>query len=99
MGDLTFKETELLVKLAVLDIPKQITISNLALSIGLTSSSPTFVNVTKILNENKLIEIHSYFGNIKLVKVNEKKLRDFIDELPLTNLYFKYFKAYHLITW
>jgi len=99
MGDYTFKECELMIKIAVRELPENLTLTALAKEIDTVSSSPTFVSVINTLKENNLLEVHDYIGNVKLIKINEKKLRDFIDELPITNFFFEYFKIYHIVSW
>lgn len=98
MGE-SFKECELIIKISLIKTTNNLTLTALAKAIGTSSSSPTFVNVIKTLNEKKIIEIHNYIGHTKLVTIKENKITDYIDNMLLTNFFYNYFKEYHFITW
>lgn len=38
-------------------------------------------------------------GNCKIIEINNKKLRDYIDEQSECEKWFEYFKKYHICSW
>lgn len=73
--------------------------SSLAKLINKSPHDPLYNYTLNFLIKNDLIGIRAGIGKSQLLTINYKKLRDFIDELPETQEWFKYFFHYHFITW
>jgi hypothetical protein len=95
----TFSELKLMIKIAMLKKKSLMNLKMLAEKVNTQASNPKFVKTINILKEHNIIQIKPYFSNTKIVEIDNKKLTDLIDEQYITNIFFGYFKEWHVVTW
>jgi hypothetical protein len=96
--DYSYTYCDVFIKMAMLD-KKQYILTELAKSVNIAVTSPIFNKIIKILKNEDIILIKNTFGNAKLVEIDFKRLKNFIDELDIVINLFKYFDEYHFIGW
>lgn len=64
--------------------------------LGFPDPQPDLRKVLKILVSRQVLTPTS---TNKFFELHPKRLRDFIDDLPVTELFFDYFSKYHLVSW
>ena len=101
VDDFSFAEVKLLINISLIEKPRDevLTLSMMAEKIGTQQSSPSFNKVITFLKSESIIEVHPYLGNTKIVKVDDTKLTDLIDNQKITNFFYDYFREWHSITW
>jgi hypothetical protein len=76
-----------------------IIVKQLAESIGVSGGNPQFTSLLKYLVQLGIVEYQDTFSPAKIVTVHRGKLRDFIDEQNIVNLFYDYFNTYHKCIW
>jgi len=78
---------------------KEFSTVELAKLVDMKITHPYFQQILKLLLNNGIIFMTKEIGRMRFYKIQRTKLRDFIDELPVVNLLFDYFKSYHTVLW
>jgi len=74
-------------------------ISEFERSLGYLTPQPDLRKLIEYLISKDVIGLYDTVAGIKRYQVRIKKLKDMIDELPITNLYYEYFNQEHYCQW
>ena len=97
MDGLTWKECEILIKLSDISSSKTMTMGDLARMTDISSSHQSFSKVTKELQSIGILTIVERIGNTKIISINSKALRRYINKQPIPQMMFNYFKKQYTI--
>lgn len=94
----TPKRIEVLLKVALLDHKKEYNFSDIARELNYAQRRPDLREVLRFLVENSIMEFSHQESilNTKFYRIVKKRIRDFIDELELSQLYYQFHNKYHL---
>lgn len=78
---------------------KSASISDYERYLGYHSPQPDVRETLQFLIEKEILIYYGKLLWVKQYKLNIKKLRDFLDELPAINELYEYFNEHHIVTW
>jgi len=67
-------------KIIILDIKKEIFLVELAKKLKMPRNHPDLYEALKIMEEKSLMTKKDYFGNLKIIKINNELLEEYIRE-------------------
>lgn len=98
--DFTIRECEIMIKILNSNGKRLINASTLAKNIGESRNSPTFNLVLKYLKQEGFVEEMGEVGNSKVIKINKKDLKNYIDEQEVINWFVEnFYKKHHHFIW
>jgi len=99
MDIISNRQIEILVKISYIKNREWLSLTDIANEIEINVCNPYFSKISALLIELNILEIVRIVGQAKLIKINHKKLRDFIDEQKVCQFWFDYFNHYHIVSW
>ena len=97
--DFTYTEVEILINIYFSTDEKYLTQSSLARHINTAPTNPIYARIFKYLVENEIIELRNTIGNSMLLEIDERKLRDLIDDCEVVEHIFSYLEDAHTAMW
>lgn len=94
-----YSETKLLIKLTKVHHTKNVIAKQLAQECNISNTNPYFQKIIQLLIQKNIIQVVKIVGQSKLLILDVSKLVDYIDNLPITNEWYDYFKEHHIISW
>lgn len=95
----TPKYIEHLIKISMFDKKKSFCFSDMERYLKYTESRNDVRYLLLFFLKKGLIIRDKKERQIQLYKINVKKIRDYFDEIGITNLFFEYFKYHHTVFW
>jgi len=92
-------ECKILINILKLKCNNTTTLTSLAKFIGINCMSPKFRNFLQKCLISNIIIIKHQIGPSKIIEINEKQLKNVIDEQDIVNFYFNYFTENHICEW
>ena len=82
------------------EIPKEITINEIAKNIGINRNHPIFYRVLNYLIDNEMMVLVRVIGTTKFFKIRYNKIKDLLDEQERINyLIAGYINKDHIFEW
>lgn len=98
--DFTYKQVKLMI--SILNIGNEdnlISASTIAKRCKINDSNPHFRKVLNQFEKEGVINLAKVIGSTKLLKIDRKHLRNYIDEQRVINEMYNYFKDNHIVSW